>query len=241
MVRGAGDRNAPFEAGATDRQIAQAATHEAGHLVAAAGRQDEVRLLLVQSEKRLLPLTEFEEKGRLAHPRHRRTRGCQFRPIRQGGQLRLVVEGFVAHRVPALVMAQVNLPRRLQPFPQLGAGDFVPVLGGADEVVERGAHFQRHVTKIRRHLVREGLRIEPGIRGGAFDLLPVLVRAGEEEHVVAVQPLEPRHHVGGDRCVSVADMRRPVHVIDRRRDVITLGHDNACTGSVNMASAAMIA
>ena len=39
--------------------------------------------------------------------------------------------------------------------------------------------------EIRRYLVGEGLRVQPGGAGGGFDLLAVLVRAGEEEHVVA--------------------------------------------------------
>ena len=59
----------------------------------------------------------------------------------------------------------------------------------------------------------------PASRGRLLDLLAVLVGAGQEEHVVAVQPLEPRHHVGRDRGVGVADMRRAVHVIDRGGDV----------------------
>ena len=63
------------------------------------------------------------------------------------------------------------------------------------------------------------LWVEPGVARRLLDLLAVLVGAGQEEHVEAVQPLEARHHVGRDRGVGVADMRRAVHVIDRRGDV----------------------
>ena len=54
----------------------------------------------------------------------------------------------------------------------------------------------------------------------------VLVGAGEEEHVVAVDALEARDRVRGDHLVGVADMRRPVRIGDRRREIelVSLGH-----------------
>ena len=69
-----------------------------------------------------------------------------------------------------------------------------------------------------------GLRVQPGRARRLLDLLAVLVGAGQEENLVAVQPLEARHDVGRDRGVGVADMRRAVHVVDRRGDVEALGH-----------------
>ena len=73
----------------------------------------------------------------------------------------------------------------------------------------------------------------PGGGGGLFDFLAVLVRAGQEEDVVAVQPLEARHHVGGDRGVGVADMGRTVHVIDRGRDIDGFGHGSSFVGAAS--------
>ena len=35
---------------------------------------------------------------------------------------------------------------------------------------------------------------------------------------------EPREHVGGDGCVRVPDVGHVVHVVDRRRYVVGLGH-----------------
>ena len=52
-----------------------------------------------------------------------------------------------------------------------------------------------------------------------LDLQAVLVRAGHEEHVIAVDALEPRDRVGGDDLIGVADMRRAVRIRDGRRDV----------------------
>ena len=70
-----------------------------------------------------------------------------------------------------------------------------------------------------------GLRIDAGVVRRLLDLLAVLIGAGQEEHVVAVQPLEPRHDIGRDRGVGVTDMRRAIHIIDRGRDVEGWFHD----------------
>ena len=74
--------------------------------------------------------------------------------------------------------------------------------------------------------VGELLRRDPLLRRGALDLLPVLVGAGEEAHVVAAQALVAREDVGHDRRVDVPDVRQVVDVVDRRRDVERLRHSS---------------
>ena len=61
--------------------------------------------------------------------------------------------------------------------------------------------------------------VRPSLTRRLLHLQAVLVGAGEEEHVLAVEPLEARDRVGGDRLVGMADMGRPVGVGDGRRDV----------------------
>ncbi len=55
--------------------------------------------------------------------------------------------------------------------------------------------------------------------GGLDHLQAVLVGAGQEEHVLAVEPLEARQRIGRDRLIGVADMRHAVRIGDRGRDV----------------------
>ena len=98
------------------------------------------------------------------------------------------------------------------------------LLGGADQVVIGNAHRVAHGPEIGRDPVGEGLRIHAGVGGGLLHLLPVLIGAGQEEDVVTVQPLEPRHHVSSDGGIGMADMRRAIHVVDRRGDSEALGH-----------------
>src|SRR5690606_26972404 len=51
-----------------------------------------------------------------------------------------------------------------------------------------------------------------------------------EPHVAAPRALEPRHDIGGDRLIGVADMRTAIGVADRGGDVerfIIFGHGRA--------------
>jgi hypothetical protein len=58
-------------------------------------------------------------------------------------------------------------------------------------------------------------------------LQAVLVHAGDEQHILAVEPLESRENVGRDPLVGVADMRRAIGVGNGGRDVIgrRVGHE----------------
>src|ERR1700722_5077158 len=53
-----------------------------------------------------------------------------------------------------------------------------------------------------------------GSGGGALDFLPVFVRAGGKNHVIALHFLEAADRIGGNRSVRVADMRRGICVIN---------------------------
>ena len=77
-----------------------------------------------------------------------------------------------------------------------------------------------HRLEARDVAVDQLLRRDALLGGGLRDLDAVLVGAGEEEHVVAVEPLEARDRVGRDHLVGVADMRRAVRIRDRGRDVV---------------------
>ena len=58
----------------------------------------------------------------------------------------------------------------------------------------------------------------------------MFVGAGDQPHVAALGALEPRHHVGGNRFIGVADMRTTIGVADRGGDVergAVFGHGRA--------------
>ena len=92
-------------------------------------------------------------------------------------------------------------------------------LGRADEVVVGEAEQPRHLAKALGVAVGELARRQALLGGRLLHLEAVLVGAGEEEHVLAVEPLEARDGVGRNRLVGVADVRLAVGIGDRGRDV----------------------
>jgi hypothetical protein len=56
-------------------------------------------------------------------------------------------------------------------------------------------------------------------------LLPMLIDSGEEKDVMVQAALMPRKEIRQHLFVRMAEMRRAVHVVDRRGKEIGTGHD----------------
>ena len=218
MVGIVGHRHAPLETGARDREVVEPALDEADNLVAPRLGQDEIRVRVVEREQPLLPGREAEEIARLLDPFDRRAGRRQT-----VDQLALGVERLVAHRIPAGIGAEVDFVALDQLAPQLLDRFRVPCLGRADEIVIGQAHRLAQIAEALRDPVDEGLRVLARRDRRLLDLLAVLVGAGQEHDVAAVEPHEPRQRVARNRRVDVADVRHVVDVVNRRRDVVGLG------------------
>ena len=91
------------------------------------------------------------------------------------------------------------------------------IVGGADKPVVGDVHQLpqiQHAPLPQDDVVHELLGGDPGGLGLVLDLLAVLVGAGEEHHVVALEPLEPGHGVGGHGAVGVADVELVRGIVD---------------------------
>ena len=97
---------------------------------------------------------------------------------------------------------------------------------GADVVVVRAVHPLDHGAEQHDVAIHQLPRGYALARRGLLDLLAVLVCAGEEQHVIAVEPLEAGDRIGRDDLVGVADVRGAVRVGNRGSDVIAgfFGH-----------------
>ena len=97
--------------------------------------------------------------------------------------------------------------------------------GGADEIVVRALEPFHHGLEARHVALDQLPRRQVLLVRRLQHLDAVLVGAGEEEHVAAVEPGKTGDGVGGDRLIGVADMRRAVGIRNRGGDVIGLaGH-----------------
>ncbi len=102
-------------------------------------------------------------------------------------ELGLGDEELVHAAVPALVLAFVDVAGLLNAIPDLLRRRVVARLSGADEVVVRDRQVHAHLPEVARDHVGEHLRFSAGLLRRARDFLPVLVGAGQEEHVLPHQ------------------------------------------------------
>ena len=163
-----------------------------------------------------------EEIALLLDPFDRRAVGAEPLSLVVEPGFALVVVGLVAHRVPAGILVEINVAVRLHPLPDRLRRAVVARLGGADEVVVRAIEHFHHGLEARHVALDQLARRQTLFACRLQHLHPVLVGAGEEEHVTAVKPHEAGDGVGGDRFVGVADMRRTVRVGNRGSDVVGL-------------------
>ena len=186
-------------------------------LVVAARGQDELGVLVVEPLEPLLEGGEPEEVVLLLLPIELDLVDRAAIPVLD---LVLGLEVRAPRAVPPLVGPEVDVTGLVDP-PE-DSLDALDVLGVArsDEEVVRDLEPLGHVAKARRVAVGELARRDPEPLRRLRDRLAVLVRAGEEEDVLAALAHVAGEHVARDRGVGVPEMGLGVHVVDRRRDVV---------------------
>jgi hypothetical protein len=174
----------------------------------------------VEGQQPVLVGGELEEVALLFGPGHL---GAGFGGVAEAVRLHLglVLDeiALVADRVPAGVLGEVDVPVGFHPLPERLGRLVVVRVRGADEAAQGDAEVIAHLAECCRVAVGEFLDRDAFLFRRLLHLQAVLVRAGHEEDVVAVQALEARHRIGGDHLVGVADVRHAVGVADGRGDV----------------------
>ena len=115
------NRHAPVKTGARDAQILQSAFNEAEHLIPAAFRADEIGIIAVKRQQRLLIFGKPEEPRLLHGPFDRRALGREFLPPFPFDQLFFAIIGLIADRVPALIAVKIEVAACFHCFPKRDA------------------------------------------------------------------------------------------------------------------------
>ena len=185
----AGYGYAPVEGGAGDGQVVEAALDEGDQFVAA-GFGVDVAFVGVEFEELVAVLGEAEEVGFFFGP-------FDFGAGGDGVALAVAyfgfvfcVVGFVADGVPAGVLAEVDVTVLFHALPDGLGCDVVVGVGGADEAVVADVQRVVHCFEACGVLVGEFFGGLTELFGGGLHLLAVLVGAGHEAHVEAVEALE---------------------------------------------------
>ena len=209
--------HAPAELRPRERDVLQAGLDEREGLVAAEVRAHEVRTVGVEAAKVVLERRQPEEPVLLPLEFERdlvdRTRVA-------GTELGLGVKRGAAGAVPTLVDALVHVAVVVHGLHDLLDARDVRGVGGADEEVVRDIDRRHQRLEALGVSVGELLRRDPLTLGRLRDRLAVLVRAGEEEDVLAPLAHVAGENVGGDRGVRVAEVGLGVDVVDRGRYVV---------------------
>ena len=116
------------------------------------------------------------------------------------------VIGFVAHGIPAGVFVEIDVAGIDHPLPQRLDRPAMARLGRANEIVHRAIEQLDHALELGSHAGHQLARRHPIPDGGLLHLEAMLVGAGEEEHVIAVEPLEPGERIRCQRLIGVTDM-----------------------------------
>ena len=175
--------HAPGEVGAADGHVVQAALQALHHLVPPRRGGEEIRVLLVQLLQLLLKRAQLEVVVLLGRPHH--VLPGDGRLVVQLLRLRLGVVLLLALVVPPLELPEVHRVLFLQQLHEFLHLVHVRGVRGADEPVERDVHPLHDVAEVRRVLIRQRLRLDALLLRALLHLQPVLVRAGQEEHVLA--------------------------------------------------------
>ena len=142
-------------------------------------------------------------------------------------QLALRPEGLAGLAVLAHIFALVDIPLVVHGFEDLLNGGDVVIVGGTDKTVIADVHQLPQVQNAPFSLhdvVYILLGGDPGGLGLILNLLPVLIGAGKEHDVVALEPLIPGDDVGGYGAVGVADVELVRGVIDGGSDIKFFRH-----------------
>ena len=155
-------------------------------------RADGVGVGLVPLEEPVLEGAQLEEVVLLLEQLDRRAVDGAV-AVDELGLLLVVLAG---HAVQPAVDPELGVAVVVDLLQELLHGPVVAGLGGADEVVVGDVEPVPGLDEARRRAVHPLLRGHAVGLGGPGDLVPVLVGPGEEEDVVAQQPVPPGQGVG---------------------------------------------
>ncbi len=206
--------NAPANRSARDAEIAEAAFDKAEDFVATSFWLDEIGMLGVPIEKRLLKRRELEIKIRFGDGfRGTAAVGTVFSGLHVdvGVVVDAVLPGVVAGVDEPIVAALLEKPLH---------GVRVLQVRSADKFVALDAQFVPQGAPLGGHF-RDKFRFwDARFLRRALDVDAVLVGTGSHDYVVAAHAFVAADGVAHDGRIGVADMRQAVRVVDRRGQIV---------------------
>ncbi len=210
--------DAPAEAGAGNAQILKAGLYEVVyHLVYAGGRLKESPCLQ-QLLHGLCVLGQAEEVGFLLRVMYLSAAVRALAVL----ELALCPEALAGSAVLALVSALIDIALVVHLLEDALDGLYMIVVSCADKAVVGDVHQLPQVENAALSgddLIHELLGRDPCGFGLLLDFLAMLVRAGEEHHIIAAQTFISGDGVRRDGAVGVPYVQLIRRIVDRRGDI----------------------
>ena len=176
----------------------------AAHRLNKTGLADQgLDLLLItgEAEKQVQLITPFQ-------------RFAVDRALRILGLMGVVLEFLAGHAVPTLLAAFDDVSARLNPRKKLLDDLAVPWIRRANQAVVADLPAIPELSVLGTHTVAMGLRGQACRLGRALNLLAVLITAGDEQHLLTLQSLEPGQGIAGQGRVRAPQVGLVVDVVE---------------------------
>ena len=142
-----------------------------------------------------------------------------------GDEFALIIISFVANRVPAFVAVKVEVTLVGHSLPKRLAQCLMIVVRGANEAIEADTQLAVELDERLHRAIDIGTRLHAGSAGRLGDFQAVLIGASQEMHIIAIETLEARNRIAGDRLIGMAHMWPSIGVGDGGGQVKSLAHD----------------
>ena len=208
--------NPPVERRARDAQILESLLDEADHLVAPRDGLDKIGVLLDIRKHTIRVLAHAEEVRLLGDFLHG---AVAVGAVAVLVELQLRPVALAWRAVEPLVLPLVNISLIVYLLENILHKLMMALLRRADEIVVRDAEQLPQFLKACDDAVDIRLRRDALLLRRLLNLLPVLIRAGQEEHIIAREPLEPRDRIRDGRAVRVTDVELCARVVNGGGDI----------------------
>ncbi|EJX07158.1 hypothetical protein, membrane [gut metagenome] len=206
-----GNRNTPVKGGTGNAQILQALFNKVDHLIAAACRLNEIRVFFDELQPPVLIFRHFEEIAFLFHFFYRTAAVGAFAI----NQLTLQPVGFAGNAVQALVVFLINIALLKNLLQHVLHNLVVTFFAGTDKVIVGNVQLFPKQFKISDNSVYILDRGNALFLGFALNFQTMLITAGQEKYILALQTVKTCQAVGNSGAVCVTNMQIVTGIINR--------------------------
>jgi hypothetical protein len=135
------------------------------------------------------------------------------------GEVLFSPESFTGNTIPTLIIVLIDLPMIVEILKDLLDHLLMANFRRTDEIVIGDGKPLPEGLEALNHFIAVSFWVHPSLLGGLLNLLAMLVSAGKEKNLKALQTLVTGEDVSGNGGVGVADVGDIIDIVDGSGDV----------------------